>query len=737
MSRILVTDLDGTLLGGTPDDRIRLRDALARHPEVTTVFATGRGPASIREVLRDPLVPRPRWIIADVGATVIDGTDFTPVDPVQEQLRAGWPGPDRVRAALRRFPALAYQQGVVQNGRCSYHVDPDGLTDELTGAVEALGCTWVYSADRYFDVLPPSASKGNALRALAAKLGWQREHILVAGDSLNDLSLFRLGTHAVVVAGAERALLTALAEDALVHRADRAGAGGIHAALRKLRWLSADRDPDPDPAPGSTSRPGSRHAVGPNSLVVAYHRPPLHWNGDDWQPPSSPNGILPTLSSAFADGLPGVWVTALTGRDRLAPLPQPTTLPLSPVPLDTATWHGYFHRACKETLWPVLMSEPDRSVHDERAWADYRRVNARFAEHISGQAAPGATVWLHDYNLWLVPGLLRRLRPDLRTGLFHHTPFPAPEVFDTLLVADELRRSLGCLDWAGFHTEDFAERFRRTLAGRSDPPHTAVHPLGIDRPFVEELARRRAAHLPAAHLPAAHRHPASGRLVLSVERLDYAKAPIQKVDAIDHLLSQRPELRGRLTFRLVCPPPEPGITAYDTTRRRLEQRVADVNATWKKGTWLPVDYLPRGLSAAEVIDEYLAADVLWVTSLQDGMNLTAKEFTAAQAALLTDPRSRTGPGPGVLVLSRHTGAAAELGPAALLTDPRSRDDLSAVLARALDLGPAERRARMDRLSRLLGHERPADWAARIVDGIRTCTPGRTPAGTPDPAAPTA
>ncbi|MFI9362687.1 HAD-IIB family hydrolase [Kitasatospora sp. NPDC053057] len=705
MSRILVTDLDGTLLGGTHGDRIRLRDALARHPEVTPVFATGRGPASIREVLRDPLVPRPRWIIADVGATVIDGTDFTPVDPVQEQLRAGWPGPDRVRAALRRFPALAYQHGVVQNGRCSYHLAPDALTDDLTAAVDALGCTWVYSADRYFDVLPPMASKGNALQALAAKLGWQPEHILVAGDSLNDLSMFRLGTHAVVVSEAEPALLTALAEDPLVHRADRAGAGGIHTALRRLGWLSPDPDPGPARAPHRPAGPDL--PAGPHSLVVAYHRPPHHWNGDSWQPPRSPNGILPTLSSAFADGLPGVWVTALTGRDRLAPLPQPTALPLSPVPLDTATWGGYFHRACKETLWPVLMSEPDRAVHDERAWADYRTVNARFAEHISTQAAPGATVWLHDYNLWLVPGLLRRRRPDLRIGLFHHTPFPAPEVFAALPVSDELRHSLGCLDWAGFHTEDFAEHFRRTLAGLSVQPHTAVHPLGIDRPSVEELARLRAPH----------RRPATGRLVLSVERLDYAKAPIQKVDAIDHLLALRPELRGRLTFRLVCPPPEPGITAYDTTRHLLERRIADVNAAWRQGDWQPVDYLPRSLSAAEVIDEYLAADVLWVTSLQDGMNLTAKEFTAAQTTL-PHPNS----GPGVLVLSRHTGAATELGPAALLTDPRSLDDLSTVLARALDLGPAERRARMDRLSRLLGHERPADWATRIVHGIRTCTP---------------
>ncbi|MER7707503.1 HAD family hydrolase [Kitasatospora sp. NPDC097605] len=245
MSRILVTDLDGTLLGGSPDQRRLLRDALRHHPEVTPVFATGRSLASVREVLRDPLVPRPRWIIADVGATVADGTDFTPVHALQERLRTGWPGAGRVRAALARFPDLAYQHDVLQAGRCSYRLAPRHLTDELTAAVGALGCAWVYSGDRYFDVLPPAASKGNAVRALAGKHGWRPQDVLVAGDSRNDLSLYTLGAHAVVVGGAEPALLTALAGDPRVLRPGLPGAAAIHAALTALGWLA----PEPGPAP--------------------------------------------------------------------------------------------------------------------------------------------------------------------------------------------------------------------------------------------------------------------------------------------------------------------------------------------------------------------------------------------------------------------------------------------------------------------------------------------------------
>ncbi|WP_329611577.1 HAD-IIB family hydrolase [Kitasatospora herbaricolor] len=684
-ARVLVTDLDGTLLGGDRAERRRLHDTLARHPEVTVVFATGRGLSSIREALREPLVPRPRWIIADVGASVIDGTDQTPLAALQRRMRRGWPGADRVRAALRRFPALIYQHGVAQDGRCSFHLRPDQLTHELTDAVLALGCNWLYSADRYFDVLPPAASKGGALAALAAEQNWPMDAVLVAGDSLNDLSLYGLGAHGVIVGNAEPALRAAVPADRAAHRPDRPGAAGILAALHDLGWVERDYP-----------------------LVVGYHRPPVHLTSGGWRPPASPNGILPTLRSLFTANPQAIWATAAVVEPHARPAHldgHDTGLPLSFVPLSPAEWAAYFHRACKETLWPVLMSQPQRLRFDPETWTGYREVNARFADHIAERAAPGATVWLHDYNLWLVPGLLRPVRPDLRIGLFHHTPFPAPEIFAALPTAAEIRTSLSRLDWAGFQTEAFAEQFRQALAGVPGVPRIGVHPLGIDREAITSAARASAA--------ARTRRPggglAGGSLVLSVERLDYAKAPVEKVQAIAALLARRPELRGRLRFRLVCPPPEPGITSYDVTRQVLERRIAEVNETWGNGSWQPVEYLPKSLSFTEVIDHYLDADVFWVTSLQDGMNLTAKEFIAAQRAVGLS---------GVLVLSRNAGAAAQLGTAALLTDPHSPEDLADTLHRALTLGPGERHQRLERLADLLGDHHPADWAAEITAAIR-------------------
>ncbi|WP_225728830.1 MULTISPECIES: trehalose-6-phosphate synthase [unclassified Nocardia] len=673
MTRILITDLDGTLLGGTLSGRRHLSAELARR-DITVVFATGRGVASVARVLSDPLVPRPRWIIADVGATVV-GADLRPVADIQDRLRAGWPGTQRVRHALRRFRHLTYQR-VPQAGRCSYLLAPEQLTDELTAAVAALGCGWQYSADRYFDVLPRNASKGNAAAALATKFGWPTDSILVAGDSRNDASLFDLGAHGVIVGGAEPALHEAVPDDPRVLRPDRRGAGAILEALRDLGWIAPD----------------DRY-----SLVVGYHRPPV--NHDARREFASPNGILPTLTALFDRGLPGVWVAAAVDT------PAPDA-PISLLPVTGDEWCGYFHRACKDTLWPILMSAPHRMRFDVAAWTSYREFNRRYAEHIAARTTPDAIVWLHDYNLWLVPGLLRRIRPDLRIGLFHHTPFPPPEVFAALPTADEICCSLRDLDWAGFHTADFADNFRRTLGDQSALPALGVHPLGIDRPAIEALARRHARHI----------RPGRHDLVLSVERLDYAKAPVPKVDAFEAVLAHHPRLRRRLVFRLICPPPEPGITAHDATRIELERRIVEVNDTWRTDDWLPIDYVPRTLPLAELIEHYLTADVFWVTSLQDGMNLTAKEFIAAQSAVTT------GRAPGVLVLSRHAGAAIELGAAALLTDPESPADLTTTLVRALSLTPTERRTRAKHLAELLGHDHPIDWATGIIDAIRSRPP---------------
>ncbi|MEU4352842.1 trehalose-6-phosphate synthase [Streptomyces sp. NPDC023838] len=511
--------------------------------------------------------------------------------------------------------------------------------------------------------------------------------VLVAGDSLNDLSMFQLGTHGVVTANAEPQLLARLATAPQVHRPPLDGAAAILAALERLGWVER-----------------------PRRVVIGYHRPPVHWSQGRWREPCSPNGILPTLTSLLSTGadedeLDAVWAAATTDDVDMA-APAPTRFPLALLPVPANQWAGYFHGACKETLWPALMSHDHLIRQGGAWWADYEAFNSAFTQHICSHADHGGTVWLHDYNLWLVPGLLKEQRPDLTVGLFHHTPFPRPDTFRRLPAAEQLRTSLLQLDWAGFHTPDFADNFLHVLSGAPRIPRIGVHPLGIDHHSVAALARSRA--------PMARADPRS-LLVLSVERLDYAKAPLQKIRALGALLERHPALRGRLRYRLICPPPAPGIRAYDTTRAELERAITALNSQWRQPEWEPVTYVPRSLPFAEVIDHYLAADVFWVTSLADGMNLTAQEYLVAQAAT-----NRS----GVLVLSRYAGAAHCLHKAALLTDPHSDRDLLDVLHTALVMTPAQRRANTRRLNRLLNAPAPAEWARAVIAAIRDeKTPG--------------
>ncbi|MEU3776918.1 trehalose-6-phosphate synthase [Streptomyces sp. NPDC032472] len=677
--RVLVTDLDGTALAGDEASRRRLRQALDHNPHITVVYATGRALASVRALLEvEVLAPRPRWIIADVGASIIDAATMSHCPNLERPLRAGWPGARRVRQAMRRFPQLM-PQAVAQESRCSYYLAHQELTREITAAVEQLGCSWTYSADRYFDVLPPHAGKGQALRRLMRRCHWPTGHLLVAGDSLNDLTLFGLGAHGVVVANAEPVLATQLADDPLIHHPPLDGAAAVLEALQHLGWVER-----------------------PKQVVIGYHRPPWQRYGGRWRQPASPNGILPTLVSALGSDTEGrldaVWAAATT-EDASTAATIPPGLPLTLLPVPADQWAGYFHRACKETLWPALTAQPHRVRHNPADWAHYEAVNTAFATHISTHAAHGATVWLHDYNLWLVPGRLKEQRPDLAVGLFHHTPFPDPATFRNLPVAQQLSSSLAQLDWAGFHTTAFAEHFQNLLAGAARKPRIGVHPLGIDRPAVAALARSR-------H-PAVPDRPDT-ILVLSVERLDYAKAPVQKVHALAQLLDQQPDLRGRLQYRLVCPPPEPGIHAYDSTRTDLERAINGLNSRLGDRQWQPVDYIPCTLPFEEVIDHYLAADVFWVTSLADGMNLTAQEYLTAQTA--------TGRS-GVLILSRHAGAADHLAGHALLTDPHSAHDLVDKLHTALTMTPRQRRTHTMRLAQALTTPTPAQWARTIIDAI--------------------
>lgn len=740
---LLATDLDGTFLAGDLESRKKLYRLIADHPDLDLAWVTGRGREGILPLLADPLLPRPKYLICDVGATVLHAEDMQPVQPIQARIEARWPGEHAVSQAMRRFPGLARQE-VPQERRCSYICDPMHLREirnDIEQVAHSLGCQVLYSADRYLDILPGETGKGSTLSALIDVMQLEPDRVLVAGDTLNDLSMYDEGFMGVCVGASEPALISATASRNNVLHADAAGCGGILEAFEHFRLL------------GTVDKATAPRRTGKAELVMVYHRLPYEERvvrGKRTQRPhSSPNGIIPSLLSFFADGRPGSWV-AWTIDESADALDAPRRTPVDPmaypgldavsVALSKDDVDTFYKRFSKEAFWPVINTFWERARFNEDDWRVFKRVNQKFALAAAAEAAPGATVWLHDYNLWMVPAALRELRPDVRIAFFHHTQFPAADIFNILPWRREILGSLLACDYIGFHIPRHAENF--TDAVRSAFPVEIVnrtpcaprfltfgcavgvedmaselnvagrrvrigaHPIGtdlgrigdcLDAPRFEEEVRR------------IREQTGNRKLVLSIERLDYTKGILEKLQAFERLLDESPELQGQITLVMVCVPAAPGMTIYRSLQRQIEQAVGRINGRLSGLDWTPVRFFARVLPFPTVVSYYAAADVMWITPLRDGLNLVAKEFVATQGLCS---------GAGVLVLSEFAGAAAELK-GALLTNPHDVTDLAATLRQALHMGGPERESRQKQLFEIVQHYDLARWGHDFLQSART------------------
>lgn len=738
---VLATDLDGTFLGGRQVDRNTLYKMLRDTPDVQLVFVTGRGIEGVLPLLSDPLVPDPHFIIADVGATVVVRDSLYPIQQIQGEIETRWVGVDAVLRAIAGIPGLEHQR-VPQERRCSFYLDDPTLVPEIRARVAPLGCDVLFSADRYLDVLPAGVSKGATLRQLVTHLGIRDEDVLVAGDTLNDYSLFTQGFRGVVVGHAEAALRRATASLPHVLQTSVPGAGGILEAIRTFGY------------PVSLDATAAAPVLGDAPLVVVYHRLPFDERIIGGQrirrPHSSPNGIIPTLLGCFETGRRGAWVAWSIRAEDTAPSGAPSAthepvdvqrfpnLSVATVVLTEEDVQRFYKRFSKEAFWPVIFSFVDRATFTRADWDHFLEINRRFAERTAAEADENALVWLHDYNLWMVPAFLRQLRPDVRIGFFHHTSFPPADVFNVIPWAGQIAGSLAQCDYVGFHIPRYvanfvdvlqshvhvevidtmlcAPRFRVhgvALAVTEMPARIragdrtirlGAHPVGVNVRAIRDILATPHAQTQCAKL----RERFSGtRLVLSIERLDYVKGPIQKVEAFERLLAAHPELCGKVTLVLVTTPPAPGMDVYDETREAVDEVVGRINGLHRTLEWTPVHYLFRALPFEEVVVYSAVADVAWITPLRDGLNLVAKEYVVAQSAV---------GGAGVLVLSEFAGAAVELH-GAILTNPYDAEGLQDDLHTALLLSEDERRQRLQRLVRIVEQGDVTAWSRRILHAM--------------------
>lgn len=467
----------------------------------------------------------------------------------------------------------------------------------------------------------------------------------------------------------------------------------------------------------------------PSSLVVVSNRGPVTFQ-------ESPEGIRATRSvgglvaavEPIIRETGGVWVawggrlerdTEVEGSlfANTARLPWPENHPryyFSELKLKPEEVSGFYEGFSNACLWPLCHSFLETTVFDPRQWEAYVSANQKFAAAAWEAAGPWQLIWVHDYHLALVPAILRQRHSRVRVSLFWHIPFPPADIFQTLPWAEEILEGMLGSELIAFHTEQYVNNFlaavERLTACRVNWAAGSVEcqgrevrvravPIGIAWREFAQLARQERVQKRAQEI----RQAAGGEwILLGVDRLDYTKGILERLKAIEMLLERFPAWRRRLTFIQIAVPSRTAVPGYQRLKREVEEAVGRINGKYTEDYHVPVKYIFRGLSREELVAHYLAADMMLVTPLRDGLNLVAKEYVASRVD-----------GDGVLLLSPLAGAAAQLKEA-LYANPYNLLEMVEQIVRGVSMSAAERRRRMAFLQKRVQEEDLGWWWRQIL-----------------------
>jgi trehalose 6-phosphate synthase/phosphatase len=386
-----------------------------------------------------------------------------------------------------------------------------------------------------------------------------------------------------------------------------------------------------------------------------------------------------------------------------------------PVFLSTKDVRNYYDGFCNKTIWPLFHYFPLHTVYENRYWQTYTQVNKVYCDAVVKIAEPGDCIWIHDYHLMLLPELIRRQLPSAQIGFFLHIPFPSFELFRLLPWRKEILNGLLGADLVGFHTYDYVRHFLSSAARVVGTEHSMgaltvgdrvvkvdAFPMGIDydkySSAVKDSKVKKA-------LAAIRKKVSDRKIIISIDRLDYTKGIVQRLEAFDLFLSQNPEYREKVTLILVAVPSRTGVENYMELRKQVEGLVGRINGEHGVIGWMPVWYLYRFLPFERLVALYNIADVALVTPLRDGMNLIAKEFIAAK----TDGR-------GVLILSEMAGAASELGEA-IIVNAHNKQVIIDAMKEALKMPVEEQVERNKLMQKRLSRYTITRWARDFTESL--------------------
>jgi alpha,alpha-trehalose-phosphate synthase [UDP-forming] len=470
--------------------------------------------------------------------------------------------------------------------------------------------------------------------------------------------------------------------------------------------------------------------AGEASFVVVANRLPVERTNDAYGSPTwrvSPGGLVAALGPVMERNQ-GTWVgwTGTPG-EHVDPF-EAEGMRLLPIALSDEDVAEYYEGFSNATLWPLYHDLAAVPQFERRWWETYRDVNRRFADAVATEAKRAAVVWVQDYQLQLVPALLRDRRPDLRIGFFNHIPFPGFEIYSRLPWRRQLVEGLLGADLIGFQRGDDAANFLRAcrrLTGATtrgsviDPPpgeknqaggrrrRAASFPISIDSAGWEELARREDIQTRARQLRADLDDPEI--VLLGVDRLDYTKGIVHRLRAYGELLEEG-ELDSRYAVLVqVASPSRERVDEYQRLRDEVESIVGRINGDYSSVGRTAIRYLHQSFPKEEMAALYLTADVMLVTPLRDGMNLVAKEYVACHADLR-----------GALVLSEFTGAANELRHA-FQVNPYDLDGVKATVLQAARVSPLEAARRMRHLRRRVIEFDVHHWANTFLGALDMVT----------------